>query len=76
MFMDRVPEPNKISVRVPEISGREEADPYPNRKLSGTRYRVPDNYGSGYWVTNNPITTNLFFFCQIILWCDFLGSCC
>ena len=37
VFMDRVPEPNKISDRVPEISGREEADPYPNRKLSGTR---------------------------------------
>ena len=71
VFMDRVPEPNKISVRVPEISGREEADPYPNRKLSG-----PDNLGSGYWVTNNPITTNLFFFCQIILWWDFLGSFC
>ena len=37
VFMNRVPEPNKISVRVPEILGREEADPYPNRKLSGTR---------------------------------------
>ena len=61
VFMDRIPEPNKISVRVPEISGREEGDPYPNRKLSGTRYRVPDNFSSGYWVTNNPITTNLLF---------------
>ena len=49
--MDRVPESNKISVRVPEFSGREEGDPYPNRKLSGIRYRVPDNFGSGYWVT-------------------------
>ena len=58
---DRVPEPNEISVRVPEISGREEAEPNPNRKLSDTRYRVPDNFGSGYWVTNNPITTNFFF---------------
>ena len=77
VFMDQVPEPNKISVRVPKISGREEADPSPNRKLSGTRCRVPDNFGSGYWVTNNPITTNfVFFFCQIILWCDFLGSFC
>ena len=37
VFMVRVPEPNKISVRVPEISGREEAEPNPNRKLSGTR---------------------------------------
>ena len=27
VFMGRVPEPNKISVRVPEISGREEAEP-------------------------------------------------
>jgi len=62
--MDRVPESNKISVRVPEISGREEADPYPNRKLSGTRYRIPDNFGSGYWVTNNPITTNFFVFAK------------
>ena len=61
VFMDRVPEPNKISVQVPEISGREQGDPHPNRKLSGTRYRVPDNFGSGYWVTNNPITTNLLF---------------
>ena len=31
--MDRVPEPNKISVRVREISGQEEGDPYPNRCL-------------------------------------------
>jgi len=34
--MDRVPESDKISVRLPEILGREEGDPYPNRKLSGT----------------------------------------
>jgi len=70
VFMDRVSEPNEISVRVPEISVWEEGDPYPNRKLSDTQYRVPDNFGSDYWVTNNPITTNLlfaFFFGQIIL---------
>ena len=30
--MDRVPEPNKISVRVPEISGREQGDPHPNQQ--------------------------------------------
>ena len=47
MFMDRVPKPNKISIRVPEISGREEAEPNPNRNLSGTRYRVPDNFRFG-----------------------------
>ena len=57
--MDRVPEPNKILVRAPEILGREEGDPYPNRKLLDARYWVPDNFGSGYWVTNNPIATNL-----------------
>ena len=52
MFVDRVPEPNKISVRVSEISGREEADLYPNRKLSGTRYWVPNNFGSDFWLPN------------------------
>jgi len=35
--MDRVPEPNEISVRVAKILGPEEGDPYPN----------PDNFRFG-----------------------------
>jgi len=37
VFMDQVPEPKEVSVRVPKISGRKDGDPFPNRKLSGTQ---------------------------------------
>ena len=62
VFMDRVPEPKGISVRVPKISGRTDGEPYPNRKLSGTQFRVPNNFGSGFWLPNYPIFMNLLFF--------------
>lgn len=36
VFMVRVPEPKEISVRVPEISGLQNGEPYPNRNFRGT----------------------------------------
>ena len=62
--MDRVPELKEILARVPKISGWKDGDPYPNRKLSGTRYRVSNNFGSDFWLPNNPIITNLLFFAK------------
>ena len=53
--MVRVPEPKGISVRVPEISGRHNGEPYPNRNIWVPEIRVPENVGSGFWLTNNPI---------------------
>jgi len=52
VFMVRVSEPKELSVRVPKISGRMDAEPYPDRKLSGTQFRVPNNFGSGFWSPN------------------------
>ena len=58
--MVRVPEPKGISVRVPEISGRHNGEPYPNQniwvpEIRVPEIRVPENFGSGFWLTNNPI---------------------
>ena len=39
-------------VRVPKISDRTDAEPYPNRKLSGIQFRVSNNFGSGNWLPN------------------------
>jgi len=64
VFMDRVPEPKEVLVRVPKILSRKDGDPYPNRKLSGARHRVPNNFSSDFWLTNNPIITNLLFFAK------------
>ena len=53
--MGWVPEPKGISVRVPEISGRHNGEPYPNQNIWVPEIRVPENFGSGFWLTNNPI---------------------
>lgn len=59
--MGRVPEPKEISVRVPKISGRTDGEQYPNRKLSGTQFQVPNHFSSGFWLPNYPIFVNLLF---------------
>jgi len=69
--MDPVPGPKEVSVRVPKISGWKDGDPYPNRKLSGTQYRVPNIFGSGFGYPI--IQLSLTFFLPNNLWCDFFG---
>ena len=59
--MVRVPEPKGISVRVPEISGWQNSEPYLNQNIRITEIRVPENFGSGFWLTNNPIFQKYFF---------------
>jgi len=78
--MDRVPKLKEVSVRVPKILGQKDGDPYPNRKLSSTRYRVSNNFSSGFLLPNNPIITNFLFFakkfCSAIFFLDsFLVDC-
>ena len=78
--MNRVPVPKEVSVRVPKISGQKDVDPYLNQKLLGNRYRVSNNFGSGFWLPNNPIITNFLFFakkfCSAIFFLDsFLVDC-
>lgn len=60
--MVQVPEPKELSIRVPKVLGRTDAEPYPNRKLSGTQFQVPNNFGSGNGLPNYPIFINLLFF--------------
>jgi len=73
--MGRVPEPKEVSVRVPKISGRTDGEPYPNRKLSGTQFRVPNNFGSGFWLPNYPIFVHLAFLANncIVFYPSFFG---
>jgi len=61
-------EPKEISVRVPEMSGWQNSEPYPNRNIQVTKIQVPHNFGSGFRLHNNPfILKSLFVLCLIIL---------
>jgi len=52
VFMVRVLKPKEISVRVPKILGQMDGEPYPNQKLSHTRFRLPNNFDLGFWLPN------------------------
>lgn len=66
--MVRVSELKEISVRVPEISGRQNGEPYPNRNFRVIEIRVPENFSLGFWLPNNPFFLKYFFvLCLIIL---------
>jgi len=60
VFMVRVSKPKEISVQVPEILGCQNGEPYPNRNISDTRIQVIENFGSGFWLPNNPIFLKFF----------------
>ena len=61
VFMVWVPEPKEISVPVPEISDRQNGKPYPSRNIQVTEIQVPKNFGSGFWLPNNPFFLKYFF---------------
>lgn len=58
--MVRVFKPKEISVRVPVISGRQKGELYLNRNIRVIEIWVPENFGSGFWLPNNPFLLQSF----------------
>jgi len=54
--MDRVPKLKQVSVRVPTFRVRRMAT-----RTRTENFRVPNNFGSGFWFPNTPMNNNLVF---------------